>query len=93
MIKLQHLTFTALLLALTSALHAAELRLASVFTAHAVLQREAVVPVWGWAGAGEEVTVAFAGQKKSATADAAAWGSQRSESEASQELSNFPVRP
>jgi sialate O-acetylesterase len=49
----------------------AELKLASVFTDHAVLQREAAVPVWGWAGSGEEVTVAFAGQKKSTTADAA----------------------
>jgi sialate O-acetylesterase len=65
-----HIAALLLLLPL-AALHGAELKLASVFTDHAVLQREAVVPVWGWAGAGEEVTVAFAGQKKSATADAA----------------------
>lgn len=35
-----------------------------------VLQREATIPVWGTATAGETVTVEFAGQKKTATADA-----------------------
>lgn len=39
------------LLAPSIALHGAELKLASVFTDHAVLQREAVVPVWSWADA------------------------------------------
>ena len=34
-----------------------------------VLQRGQPVPVWGWAAGGERVTVEFAGQKKSATAD------------------------
>jgi len=48
---------------------AAELKLAAVFTDHAVLQRDVAVPVWGWADAGTEVTVEFAGQKKTATAD------------------------
>jgi sialate O-acetylesterase len=36
-----------------------------------VLQRDVPVPVWGSAGAGEEVTVTFADQKKSTVADAA----------------------
>ncbi|MCX7010307.1 MAG: sialate O-acetylesterase, partial [Kiritimatiellaeota bacterium] len=49
---------------------AAELKLASVFSDHMVLQREKPVAVWGWADAGESVTVSFAGQVKSATADA-----------------------
>jgi len=49
----------------------AEVRLASPFTDHMVLQREVPVPVWGTADAGETVTVEFAGQTKSATADAA----------------------
>ena len=53
-----------------AALHAAELKLAAVFTDHAVLQREAAVPVWGWADAGAEVKVDFAGQTKTAKADA-----------------------
>ncbi len=49
---------------------AAEFKLARVFCDHAVLQRDAPVPVWGWAEAGTEVAVEFAGQKKTATADA-----------------------
>jgi sialate O-acetylesterase len=36
-----------------------------------VLQRELPVPVWGWADAGEEVTVSFAGQSQKAVADKA----------------------
>ena len=61
----------ALLLAPLAALHAAELKLAGIFTDHAVLQRDQPVPVWGRANAGTEVTVEFAGQTKTATADAA----------------------
>ncbi|MFA6172203.1 MAG: sialate O-acetylesterase [Kiritimatiellales bacterium] len=49
---------------------AAEFKLAAIFNDHAVLQRDVEVPVWGWAEAGTKVTVEFAGQKKSATADA-----------------------
>ncbi len=45
----------------------AEVRLASPFTDHLVLQRETSVPVWGTADAGETVTVEFAGQKISTT--------------------------
>jgi sialate O-acetylesterase len=48
----------------------AEVRLASPFTSHMVLQCDKKVPVWGMAEPGETVTVEFAGQKKSATADA-----------------------
>ena len=51
-------------------LQAAEFKLAGIFTDHAVLQRDTPVPVWGWADAGAEVTVEFAGQKKQAVADA-----------------------
>jgi sialate O-acetylesterase len=47
----------------------ADLKLASPFTDHMVLQRELPVPVWGWADAGEKITVDFAGQKKTTTAD------------------------
>lgn len=52
-------------------LHAAELKLACLFSDHAVLQCDAAVPVWGWADAGTEVAVEFAGQKKRVVADAA----------------------
>lgn len=55
---------------LGSSLSAAEkLKLASTFTDHAVLQRELAVPVWGKAEPGTKITVAFAGQEKTATAD------------------------
>lgn len=61
----------ALLAAKGLTLNAAEFKLACLFTDHAVLQCDAAVPVWGWADAGTEVTVEFAGQKKTAIADAA----------------------
>jgi len=59
----------ALLLAPLAALHATDLHLGSPFADHMVLQREKPIAVWGWADAGESVTVAFDGQTKSATAD------------------------
>jgi len=56
------------LAALTN-LHA-DVRLPAIFSDHMVLQRDVVVPVWGWADAGEKVTVSIAGQTKTVTADA-----------------------
>jgi sialate O-acetylesterase len=47
----------------------AAVRLSRMFGDGMVLQREMAVPVWGWAKAGEKVTVSFAGQQKSVTAD------------------------
>jgi len=47
----------------------ADVRLSGMFSDSMVLQRESKLPVWGWAEPGEEVTVAIAGQKVSATAD------------------------
>lgn len=44
----------------------AEVKLPAIFSEHMVLQADAAVAVWGWADAGEEVTVAFAGQSKTA---------------------------
>lgn len=43
--------------------------LAGVFTDHAVLQREMVVPIWGQATPGDAVTVKFNEQSKSTVAD------------------------
>jgi len=40
-----------------------------VFGEGMVLQRDKPAPVWGWAEPGERVTVIFAGQSKTATAD------------------------
>jgi sialate O-acetylesterase len=47
----------------------AAVRLSRIFSDGMVLQRDAAAPVWGWAKAAEKVTVRFAGQEKSATAD------------------------
>lgn len=47
----------------------ADVSLPKIFGSGMVLQRGLATPVWGWADAGEEVTVEFAGQKKTATAD------------------------
>jgi len=41
-----------------------------LFADHAVLQRDARVPVRGWAAPGARITVSFAGQEKTATAGA-----------------------
>ncbi|MCL2103871.1 MAG: sialate O-acetylesterase [Kiritimatiellaeota bacterium] len=45
-------------------------KLPRVFGDNMVLQQGQPVPVWGWADAGEQVTVEFAGQRKQATANA-----------------------
>lgn len=47
----------------------AEVKPASPFSDHMVLQQQRTVPVWGWANSGEQVTVQFADQSVSATAD------------------------
>jgi len=57
----------ALLFAGTLSLHA-DVKLASPFTDHMVLQREMKVPVWGTAAPGEKVTVDFAGDTESTAA-------------------------
>ena len=48
----------------------ADVSLPALFSDHMVLQREAAVPVWGWAEAGEEVSVSIAGQTKTVQAGA-----------------------
>jgi sialate O-acetylesterase len=45
-------------------------RLARIFTDHLVLQRDQVVPIWGWATPGQVIRVAFAGQDVTTTTDA-----------------------
>ena len=62
------LAFLLVVAALSSA--NAAVSLPSIFTDHMVLQRDMPVPVWGKAVPGEDVTVEFAGQKKTAKADA-----------------------
>src|SRR5262245_14600575 len=47
----------------------ADVKLAPIFGDRMVLQRDMPVPVWGTAAPGEEVTVTFLKQAKTATAD------------------------
>lgn len=68
--KLGLALLTVLVFAPLAVLHAAELRLPSIFSDHMVLQRGKSVPVWGWADPGEELVVDFAGQSRSTTANA-----------------------
>ncbi len=46
-----------------------ELTVSTIFTDHAVLQRDVPVPIWGRAKAGASVTVAIAGQTQETVAD------------------------
>jgi sialate O-acetylesterase len=54
----------------SSLLNAAELQLSALFSDHMVIQRDKAAVLWGWADAGEEVIVEFAGQRKSVNAGA-----------------------
>lgn len=51
-------------------LASAEVRLPALISDHMVLQQQGPARIWGWASPGEHVTVSFAGQSPSATADA-----------------------
>lgn len=62
------LTFSTLFIGWHSSLQAAAKPM-SLFTDGVVLQRDAMLPVWGTASPGEEVTVEFSGQKKTAKTD------------------------
>jgi sialate O-acetylesterase len=48
----------------------ADVSLPCVIGDNMVLQRDLPVPIWGWDSPGQKVTVSFAGQEKSAVADA-----------------------
>lgn len=61
-------TTLALTLLLAATAHA-DVSLPATFSDHMILQADAEVPVWGWAGPGEDVSVSIAGQTKSAKAD------------------------
>ena len=63
--------FYALFLSGISLSSASAIELGSPFLDNAILQRGMPVPVWGWDTADANITLTFAGQKKSTTADAA----------------------
>lgn len=74
-----------LFLTLASAfqLHA-DVKLPAIFSDHMVIQRGVEAPVWGWAEAGEKVSVSFAGETKTAVADKdGKWSVKLSKHEAS----------
>jgi len=60
------ITFAVAIIAIMATGASAALKLPAMFTDGGVLQQGMSVPVWGWGDAGSEVTVAFAGQTKTA---------------------------
>ena len=61
-----HLRPLLLSLSLTSSL-LADVRLPAIISDHMVVQADAQVPLWGWADAGESITVSLAGKSATAT--------------------------
>lgn len=68
----RQLTFllAASVLTFTGGLARADVTLPSIISDGMVLQQQMETPIWGWADPGEQVTVSFEKQSKSATADA-----------------------
>src|SRR5688500_1747710 len=62
--------FIAILLLCVSVARAEELKVPAIIGNNMVLQQGVPVPVWGWANAGEQLTVTFRDQSKQATAGA-----------------------
>jgi len=66
---------------------------ANVFGDRMVLQRDTAIPIWGHAPPGSEMTVEFAGQRRTATADAGGrWQVELDALEASAEPRDLVVR-
>lgn len=59
----------AIVLATSASIARADVKLPAIISDHMVVQAEENVPIWGWADAGEKVTVKLAGQSQSTTAD------------------------
>jgi|WetSurMetagenome_2_1015567.scaffolds.fasta_scaffold46481_3 sialate O-acetylesterase len=74
MLSKRHLRWALPGLFLCSALWGrADVKLHGLFTDNMVLQRNAAVPVWGWADEGEQVTVHFRGQHITTFAKGGKW--------------------
>jgi sialate O-acetylesterase len=71
--KLNALTRVLFVVALGVLSASAEVQLHNLFTDHMVLQRGTSVPIWGWAGDGEKVTVEYRGETASTTARKGKW--------------------
>lgn len=82
----------ALPLVAATLLHA-DVKLPALFSDHIVLQRGKPVAVWGWADPGENVTVKFGDQSKSATADKdGAWKVKLDALQASSEPAELSIK-
>ncbi len=58
-----------LALVILSPIAQADVKLPTILNSHMVLQQGMPAPIWGWADAGEKITVKFAGQTKTTTAN------------------------
>ncbi|HJM56687.1 MAG TPA: sialate O-acetylesterase [Planctomycetota bacterium] len=67
--NIRFVPFLVLSMALSASAADQQLELAVPFTDNMILQREAEVPIWGFDKPGNQVTVEFAGQAKTAVAD------------------------
>ena len=67
--KCRFMVSVVVMLVVSATLVQAHVKMPGFFTDNMVLQRDREVPVWGWADEGQEVTVEFAGQKKTTKAD------------------------
>ena len=65
------ISIAALLITVSTA--RADVKLHGLFSDHMVLQRNATVPIWGWADEGESVTVEFRGEKTTTVAKNGKW--------------------
>lgn len=71
----------------------AEITLPAIIDSGMILQRDAQVPIWGWASEGETITVSFAGQTKTATPDESGkWMIELDPLPASSESRNMKIR-
>lgn len=67
---MRHVLIILTWMALLAATGAGEFKPAAIFSDQMVLQRDKVVPIWGCADPGEEITVEFGGQTRTTKADA-----------------------
>lgn len=87
-----HCSVAGLLWGLSIVSAHADARLASVFSDHMVLQREQPLKVWGWADAGEDVTVAVGDAVATTKADESGrWQVELAAQQASQKPVRFLV--
>ena len=90
----QLIPVVAIVVALSSALAvSADVRLPNIFGDNMVMQRDKPIRVWGWADAGEQVAVNFAGKTKSTAAGAdGRWELELDAESASSEPREFAVK-